>query len=107
SKPIRPIPPCSRRCMAPATCSTAMRAAESLPPGELEAELERLRPLLAAALDAVIVTDAGGCVLEFNPAAERIFGRARAAALGQPIGDLIVPRHLRGAHEAGMARYAG
>ncbi len=84
-----------------------MRAAESLPPGELEAELERLRPLLAAALDAVIVTDAGGCVLEFNPAAERIFGRARAAALGQPIGDLIVPRHLRGAHEAGMARYAG
>ncbi len=83
-----------------------MPAAE-FPADLLEAELERLRPLLAASLDAMIITDAGGLVLEFNPAAERIFGRARAAALGQPIGDLIVPRHLRGAHEAGMQRYAG
>ncbi len=80
-------------------------AAADLPPEELEAELERLRPLLAASLDAVIIADKDGRVLEFSPAAERIFGRARADALGQPIGELIVPAHLRSAHDNGMQRY--
>ena len=35
--------------------------------------------ILDAALDAVITIDHRGCVLEFNPAAERIFGYERAA----------------------------
>jgi PAS domain S-box-containing protein len=81
-------------------------AGANFPPDLLEAELDRLRPLLAASLDAVIIADIAGLVLEFNPAAERIFGRARSAALGQPIGDLIIPKHLRSAHDSGMQRYA-
>lgn len=62
-------------------------------------------PVMAASLDAIIITDARGRVLEFNPAAEAMFGHARAETLGKPIGELIVPDHHRAAHEAGMARY--
>lgn len=55
---------------------------------------------MAAALDAIIITDTKGHVLEFNPSAEAMFGSAREAALGRPIGQLIVPHHHRAAHEA-------
>ena len=68
-------------------------------------EIKRARPLLAAALDAVIVADLRGKVLEFNPAAERMFGIARDAALGQNVGELLVPQHLRAAHHEGVKRH--
>jgi PAS domain S-box-containing protein len=60
--------------------------------------------IIDVALDAVVTADEEGRVVDFNPAAERMFGHARANAAGRPIGDLIVPEHLRAAHEAGMAR---
>jgi two-component system NtrC family sensor kinase len=68
-----------------------------------------LEPLLAAAIpasrDAVIVIDEAGHVLEFNPAAESTFGYSRDEALGRRIAALIVPEHLRAAHERGLAAY--
>jgi PAS domain S-box-containing protein len=70
------------------------------------AELGMGAAVLEASLDAIVITDAEGHVLEFNPAAERLFGYARAETLGRRIGDLIVPAHHREAHETGMARYA-
>jgi PAS domain S-box-containing protein len=71
----------------------------------------RIRPepllaaVLASSLDGVIMIDIEGRVVGFNPAAEHMFGYSRAETLGRPIGDLIVPEHLRQAHESGMARY--
>ena len=49
--------------------------------------------------------DAGGRVLEWNPAAERTFGWTAAEALGREMADLIVPPALRERHRAGLARY--
>lgn len=79
---------------------------------ELKDHLEALRSsealnsaVVATSLDCVIVTDERGCVVEFNPAAETTFGRKRADVIGEPIGDLIVPHHLRAAHTNGMERY--
>ena len=60
--------------------------------------------ILAAALDCVIVIDAGGCVLEWNAAAEETFGYTREEVLGRKLGDLIVPPELRDSHERGLAR---
>jgi two-component system NtrC family sensor kinase len=60
--------------------------------------------IVRASLEAIIVADAEGLVLEFNPAAERMFGWSRTEALGRSIGTLIVPPHLRDRHERGMDR---
>ncbi|MFN3513831.1 MAG: PAS domain S-box protein [Phenylobacterium sp.] len=64
-----------------------------------------LAAMIASSLDGVVVIDAAGRVLEFNPAAEETFGYGRAEALGRPIGELIVPPDLRGAHTQGLAAY--
>jgi PAS domain S-box-containing protein len=60
---------------------------------------------LHAALDAVVVADASGCVVEFNPAAERIFGYRREEALGRTLAELIVPPALRERHTHAFARF--
>jgi PAS domain S-box-containing protein len=66
---------------------------------------ERKSAVLRSTLDSIITMDSEGLVLEFNPAAERAFGYKREEAIGQHLGDLIVPHRLRDAHKAGLARY--
>ena len=60
---------------------------------------------LTAVLDCVILADASGRVVEFNPAAERTFGYRRDEALGRTIAELIVPPPLRERHTAAFARF--
>lgn len=65
----------------------------------------RKAAVLETALDAIISCNSEGHVVEFNPAAERMFGITRDQALHQDLGGLIVPPGLRERHRAGMARY--
>jgi PAS domain S-box-containing protein len=55
--------------------------------------------------DAVVVMDANGRVLAWNPAAERIFGYPREEAVGREVAELIIPGPLRDAHRNRLARY--
>jgi PAS domain S-box-containing protein len=64
-----------------------------------------LRAYLEAALDCVIMADASGRVVEFNPAAERTFGYSRDEALGRTLAELIVPPSLRELHGEAFARF--
>jgi PAS domain S-box-containing protein len=61
--------------------------------------------ILNTALDAMITCDHEGRVIEFNPAAEKIFGYSRDVAMGKELGDLIVPPSLRDRHKQGMIRH--
>src|SRR3984893_3736204 len=63
------------------------------------------RAILESALDCIITMDAGGIVREFNPAAERVFGFARAEAVGQELAELIIPHSLREQHRKGLAHF--
>ena len=63
------------------------------------------RALLDSALDCIISMDAKGRVLEFNRAAERVFGYSRDEALGQELASLIIPPALRDRHRKGLQRY--
>jgi two-component system cell cycle sensor histidine kinase/response regulator CckA len=63
------------------------------------------RAVLDSALDALITIDHEGAILEFNPAAEQIFGRRREDVLGGSMSDLIVPPALREKHRQGFARF--
>ena len=65
----------------------------------------RLRAVLDSALDCVVIADAAGRVMEFNPAACRTFGYSRAAAVGRELAELIVPPNLRERHRSGLRRY--
>ena len=63
------------------------------------------RAILSSALDCIITMDAEGHVIEFNPAAERVFGYTRAQAIGQELAELIIPPDLRERHRRGLAHY--
>jgi len=61
--------------------------------------------IIEAALDCIVAMDEDGIVREFNPAAQRTFGYSREQAVGRPLSQLIVPPHLREAHERGFRRF--
>src|SRR3954454_2823594 len=87
------------------------RRARAARAGEVESGLpgpragERLSAYLEAAIDCVIMADASGRIVEFNPAAERTFGYSRKEALGRTMAELIVPPSLRERHTAAFARF--
>ena len=74
---------------------------------ESERERSRIEALQIAsvegALDGIVTADADGRVLDWNPAAGRIFGYSREQALGKLIADLIVPEAQREAHQRGIS----
>lgn len=82
---------------------TPEKAAEA----QLEESNALVRTLMGHAMDAVIAMDEDGLVVEFNPAAEKMFGWSRAEAMGRPLGELIVPPALRDRHAEGLARLRG
>lgn len=63
-----------------------------------------LKALLNAAVDAVIVTDEVGRILQFNAAAERLFGYPAADAVGRGV-EMLMPEPERSAHAGFMRRY--
>jgi PAS domain S-box-containing protein len=65
----------------------------------------RKAAILSSALDGIVTIDEAGLIVEFNPAAERIFGYPLDAVLGRPMADLIIPLRYRQAHYDGLARY--
>lgn len=71
---------------------------------ELEHANAHMQTILSTSLDAVIVSDHHGHVLDLNAAAESTFGYPLEHAKGKSIGDLIVPPELREAHRAGLER---
>jgi PAS domain S-box-containing protein len=86
-----------------ATGTDATRHAETR--AALRRSEARKVAVLEAALDAIIAIDHEECILEFNPAAEKIFGHARSAALGRKLSELIIPVRYREAHLRGLRHY--
>jgi len=62
----------------------------------------KLRAILDATQDGLIVMDAGGRVLDFSGGAERLFGWAASEIVGQPA-ERLLPEALRAAHRTALA----
>jgi two-component system sensor kinase FixL len=60
--------------------------------------------LLEAVVDAIVVIDDQGTIVEFSPGAQRMFGYAREATIGRDVG-MLMPEAERAAHPAHLARY--
>ncbi|MDA0160549.1 PAS domain S-box protein [Solirubrobacter ginsenosidimutans] len=71
--------------------------------GALERNRFRELAIIDATVDAVITLDAGGRVREFNPAAERLFGRRSGDVIGRELAPLVIPPEHREAHRRGLA----
>jgi PAS domain S-box-containing protein len=65
----------------------------------------RMRGIIDSALDAVITIDQTGRIVDFNPAAETMFGRARSDVVGQVMVDLLVPDKYRADHQRGFSHF--
>jgi PAS domain S-box-containing protein len=72
----------------------------------LQVSEARKSAILDSALDAVIAIDHEGVVVDFNPAAERMFGYDRIDVVGRDMAGLIVPDALRERHFRGLERLA-
>ena len=82
------------------------RAVERSRAARAEADSEeRLRQMIESASDAFVAMDAGGVIVDWNPAAERLFGWSGSEALGRRVSDTIIPDRYRAAHDQGLARY--
>jgi two-component system cell cycle sensor histidine kinase/response regulator CckA len=64
---------------------------------QLREKQEQLVGIIASAMDAIITVDAAQHITIFNAAAERMFGCAADAALGQPL-DRFLPERYRAGH---------
>ncbi len=78
--------------------SRARAASEAFRHGQ-----QRSRAIIDTSLDAVLCMDADGLLVDWNPAAERIFGWRRDEVLGRPLADCIIPEELRAIHNRGLA----
>ena len=64
----------------------------------------RLRSIVDAAVDGIIVIDARGMIEAFNPGAERLFGYQSEEVLGKNV-NILMPAPYRDEHDGYMARY--
>jgi PAS domain S-box-containing protein len=65
----------------------------------------RLKIIMAAAQDAILMMSAGGQITFFNPAAERIFGWSAEEAVGKDLHGLLVPEKYLDAYTRGIERF--
>ena len=72
---------------------------------ELEAKEREdlLWTILESSLDAFVMANHQGKIIDFNPAAEKLFGYTRKEIMGQAVCQTIVPVELREKHLAALA----
>ncbi|RJF84223.1 diguanylate cyclase [Azospirillum cavernae] len=71
---------------------------------ELRLSEERLQGIIGMAQDAILTADEALTITLFNQAAERLFGYEAIDIVGRPL-SLLIPEHLRAAHEASIAEF--
>ncbi|MEM8694125.1 MAG: ATP-binding protein [Pseudomonadota bacterium] len=65
----------------------------------------RFEAAISSSLDAVLVVDTAGKIIDYNGAAASVFGYEPEEAIGQDMAELIVPDHMREMHKKGMNRF--
>jgi PAS domain S-box-containing protein len=77
-----------RRCLVALSDVTRHREAEAA----LRESQTRLAGIVRLAMDAIILVDSRQCIVLFNEAAEKMFGRPPGEVIGQPLNILIPPK---------------
>jgi len=65
----------------------------------------RKSSIISNALDGIISMDSAGVVVEFNPAAEAMFGFRKVDIVGKDLADHLIPPEFRAQHREGYRRF--
>ncbi len=65
----------------------------------------RLRAVFDSVLSAVIVMNAKGEIIDWNPRAEIMFGWTRAEVLNREVAETIIPVQMRDPHRQGLSHF--
>jgi PAS domain S-box-containing protein len=95
----RPVDPRERELLEMLSEYLAIALRNSRLYGEIADTKRSLEQLIASAGDGIISVDAADRIDGWNPAAERVFGRAAAEATGRRITELLPEREYRTARE--------
>jgi PAS domain S-box-containing protein len=87
----------------------ALAVGEAIERAQSEAHVSEVirRTMIQASLDAIIVIDETGSIIEFNPAAEKMFGYQRDEVLGRDLLDMVIPHYYRKGYVNGAEYMAG
>ncbi|RJQ15095.1 MAG: PAS domain S-box protein [Nitrospiraceae bacterium] len=66
---------------------------------------EKFRAITTTAVDGIIVMDNKGCIVYWNPAAERMFGYSQQDALGRELHMLLAPEKYHGQYKKGFEAF--
>ena len=72
--------------------------------GALEKAQARIGGIIESAMDAIISIDERQRIVQFNAAAERVFGWPRAGVIGRSL-EILIPKRFHGAHRAHVERF--
>jgi diguanylate cyclase (GGDEF)-like protein/PAS domain S-box-containing protein len=84
---------------------SALQSERNLALKTIQKHDKKLRAVIDGAFDAILTVDSAGLLVEFNPAAERIFGYKKKNVIGRPMSALIIPARYRAAHHEGHRQY--
>lgn len=72
---------------------------------QLYSSEHRKSAILKLALDAIVTVDVNGIILEFNPAATKLFGYDANEVIGLPMAEYLMPKWAKADHYRGMEHY--
>jgi PAS domain S-box-containing protein len=71
----------------------------------VQANKQRIKTIIEASQDAFVGVDLKGRITDWNTQARRMFGWSREEAIGQPLGDLVVPARFRRSVDKAMEEF--
>lgn len=66
---------------------------------------KRTRLIIESALNAIIIMDSYGMIIDWNHHAEKMFGWSKQEAIGLRLEELIIPQRFRKQHQQGLEHY--
>ncbi len=95
------LPAAVRRAITEAEMTTTRRHVEEA----FRLHAARMKSIMDTSLDAIIVMDSKGAILDWNAQAESVFGWTAHEALGRMVVETVIPPQHREAHTRGLMKF--
>lgn len=66
---------------------------------------KRIRLIIESSINAIVIMDSYGIIMDWNRRAEKMFGWSSQEAIGQRLAELIIPERFQKAHRDGLQHF--